>query len=102
MVFGELFSELKEEKYLLNYDRDTFCKRAGYYFAAINTIHPFREGNGRTQRVLIDQLVAKSGYAINWSAISGFSIAEASAAALAGDKAGNGLAKLVKNNLKAL
>lgn len=99
IVSQKLFLELRKESYLLNYGKEKFCQRVGYYFASINTIHPFREGNGRTQRVLIDQLAEKNGYKINWAAISGFSIAEASAAALAGDKAGEGLAKLVKNNL---
>lgn len=98
VVSAKLFLELRNENYLLRYDKEKFCQRIGYYFASINTIHPFREGNGRTQRILIDQLAAKNGYKINWAAISGFSIAEASAAALAGDKA----AKLVKNNLKNL
>ena len=102
VVSKKLFMELRKENYLLGYDKDMFCQRIGYYFASINTIHPFREGNGRTQRVLIDQLAAKNGFKINWAAISGFSIADASAAALAGDKAGNGLARLVKNNLKVL
>lgn len=102
VVSKKLFLELRKENYLLGYDKETFCQRIGYYFASINTIHPFREGNGRTQRVLIDQLAANNGYKINWAAISGFSIAEASAAALASDKAGKGLAKLVKNNLKPL
>lgn len=101
-VSAKTFMELRKENYLTGYGRDKFCERLGYYFACINTIHPFREGNGRTQRILIDQLAAKSGYAINWPAISGFSIAEASAAALAGDKAGRVLAKLVKNNLKKM
>ncbi len=101
-VAAKTFSELRKENYLVHYDKEKFCERIGYYFACINTIHPFREGNGRTQRILIDELAAKSGYAIQWSAISGFSIAEASAAALAGDKAGKALAKLVKINLKSL
>ncbi|MGH1469974.1 MAG: Fic/DOC family protein [Cellvibrionaceae bacterium] len=102
VVSEKLFLELRKENYLSGYDKEKFYQRVGYYFASINTIHPFREGNGRTQRVLIDQLVARNGYKINCPAISGFSIAEASAAALVGDKTGKGLAKLVKNNLKVL
>ena len=30
-------------------------------------IHPFREGNGRTQRLFIAQLIAKNGYNIDFS-----------------------------------
>ena len=32
-------------------------------------IHRFREGNGRTQRVFIEQLIRKNGYIINFSSI---------------------------------
>jgi len=40
-------------------------------------IHPFREGNGRTQRILFNQLAADAGFAIEWAAISGESMANA-------------------------
>ncbi|CAA0123352.1 Adenosine monophosphate-protein transferase VbhT [BD1-7 clade bacterium] len=98
-VSKETFEELKSENYLVGLQEDKFVERIGYYFGAINTIHPFREGNGRTQRVLIDQLAQKCGYAIRWSAMSGHAVAEASAALLAGDKTGKALAKLVSINL---
>ena len=32
-------------------------------------IHPFREGNGRTQRIFIAQLIRFGGYDINFSEI---------------------------------
>lgn len=99
VIARKVFFELEQENYLLGCDEKLLCERVGYYFAALNTIHPFREGNGRTQRILIDQLIAKNGYAIRWSAISGLSIAEASAASLAGDKSGRALVNLVKNNI---
>ena len=31
-------------------------ERLAYYLGEINMIHPFREGNGRTQRIYIEQL----------------------------------------------
>ncbi|WP_390440172.1 Fic family protein [Lactonifactor longoviformis] len=31
-------------------------QKAAYYFSEINALHPFSEGNGRTQRELIRQL----------------------------------------------
>ncbi|MGI9278016.1 MAG: Fic/DOC family protein [Endozoicomonas sp.] len=101
-VSEKTFAELKRENYLQGYDQDKFCQRVGYYFGCINTIHPFREGNGRTQRILIDQLAELNGYEINWSAMSGHAIAEASAAVLAGDKSGKGLARLVRINLSRI
>jgi len=33
----------------------------------VNAAHPFREGNGRTQRAFIDQLAQAHGIKIDWS-----------------------------------
>jgi cell filamentation protein len=35
----------------------------------LNAIHPFREGNGRTQREFIAQLAVRNGYALDWTRI---------------------------------
>jgi cell filamentation protein len=50
-------------------DADAFACRAAYYLGELNAIHPFREGNGRTQREFIRQLAAEAGHRINWSRI---------------------------------
>lgn len=36
----------------------------------MNALHPFREGNGRSQREFIRSLALKNGYIINFSEIS--------------------------------
>lgn len=36
---------------------------------AINILHPFREGNGRTERIFISQLIKFNGYDIDFSDI---------------------------------
>ncbi len=38
--------------------------------ADMNEAHPFREGNGRTQRCLITQAAGQHGQSLDWSAIS--------------------------------
>lgn len=48
-----LLKQLKEEKYLSAYDHHTFIKRLAHFFAELNYIHPFREGNGRAIREFI-------------------------------------------------
>ena len=47
-----IFGELQEKNYLLELDFQEFCKEVASLFANINALHPFREGNGRTQRFL--------------------------------------------------
>jgi cell filamentation protein len=51
-------------------DVHTFSIRAGYYLGELNTIHPFREGNGRAQREFIRELAAEAGYRINWARVT--------------------------------
>ena len=45
-------------------------KKISFYFGEINVLHPFREGNGRTQRVFIEYLAKAAGYDVDFSPIS--------------------------------
>jgi cell filamentation protein len=44
-----------------------FVERLAYYYGEINARHPFREGNGRTQRAFTRQLAASAGWSVDWS-----------------------------------
>ena len=46
-----VFEELSKEDHLQRLRREDFIKRLAYFCEQLNFIHPFREGNGRTQRV---------------------------------------------------
>lgn len=65
----EIFGNLKKDNYLAGLDRNIFVKKLAYYFSEINALHPFREGNGRSQREFIRSLALKNGYVINFSEI---------------------------------
>jgi cell filamentation protein len=39
-------------------------------YAGVNVLHPFVEGNGRTQRIFLDQVAATAGYRVHWSRIA--------------------------------
>ncbi len=61
-----LFSQLAAEDYLTNIsDRELFASRAAHYIAEVNAIHPFREGNGRCQLILLNILFETSGLQMN-------------------------------------
>jgi cell filamentation protein len=64
------FTALRQENLLHGLDRPTFCRRAAFYLGEINAVHPFREGNGRTQREFIRQLAANAGYTLSWAGVS--------------------------------
>lgn len=77
--FGnEIFNELKNENYLMDCDADIFTERLAYYFGEINMLHPFREGNGRAQRLFIQYLAGICGYDVHFTGISRQTMIEAS------------------------
>jgi cell filamentation protein len=63
-----VFSQLAAERQTLT--AADMASRLAYYLAEINAMHPFREGNGRTQRIFIDQLAKENGHTILWSRCS--------------------------------
>jgi cell filamentation protein len=60
--FDDLYCKLKKENFLADItDKEEMSERLAYYLGEINMIHPFREGNGRTQRIYIEQLCLNNG-----------------------------------------
>ena len=49
---GACFSRLKSENYFMNQDFKPFVNNIVDFYCVTNILHPFREGNGRTQRIL--------------------------------------------------
>lgn len=60
--FDDLYRKLKKENFLADIaDEKEMGKRLAFYLGELNMIHPFREGNGRTQRIFIEQLCLNNG-----------------------------------------
>ena len=51
----------------------------------INAAHPFREGNGRAQRLFIGQLADEHGFEIRWDLMTAKQILTVSIASFDGD-----------------
>jgi cell filamentation protein len=51
----------------------------------LNALHPFREGNGRTQRAFCSQLARHGGHQIRWALMDPRENVAASRASLRGD-----------------
>lgn len=75
---ARIMKELAADKYLAGKNMNELAFALGYYLGEINAIHPFREGNGRTQRLFIQLLAQKNGYEIDYSKISSEDMLEAS------------------------
>ncbi|MES2394230.1 MAG: Fic family protein [Acidobacteriota bacterium] len=61
-----LFTNLRAEDHLKNLAPEPFILRAAHYLGELNAIHPFREGNGRTQREFIRTLALQAGHPLSW------------------------------------
>ena len=73
-----LLNKLKKENYLEGLDKKELAIKLAYYLAELNVLHPFREGNGRTNREFIRQLALKNGYKLDLKKVKAEQILEAS------------------------
>ena len=80
-----IFTKLKAEKFLAKTSVDSLPERLAYYLSEVNVLHPFREGNGRAQRVFIEYLAQTAGYHVSFADVSDREMIEASASAFALD-----------------
>ena len=81
---SNLFKKLEQEYYLIN-STENIPHRLAYYLSEINVLHPFREGNGRTQRLFIEYLASVAGYHVDFSQVSAEEMTVASAESFACD-----------------
>ena len=65
-VATQCFSKIADG-YLYNLSFEDFATRIAEFYNDVNHIHPFREGNGRVQRIYFTQLIRHYGYDINFS-----------------------------------
>jgi cell filamentation protein, protein adenylyltransferase len=94
----DVFLHLALEKHLQGLPREPFVDRMTHYLAEVNAIHPFREGNGRTQRAIFNQLAKEAGWTIRWRDMDPDENISASIASLRGD---NGPLQAMLNRLIA-
>jgi len=59
---AEIHANLKKDNFLHGLEKVEFISKLAYYMGEVNALHPFREGNGRTQRLYFKQLCVKAGY----------------------------------------
>lgn len=67
---NDIFSRLKKEKYFIKYSYEVKLEKLALLFANINALHPFREGNGRSQREFIKELAKINGIDLNLTTVS--------------------------------
>ncbi len=80
-----VYNELQRENYLQDLALEVITQRLAYYYDITNRLHPFPEGNGRTQRLFIEHLAANAGYLIDWSLVHSWQIVEVAEQSFKGD-----------------
>lgn len=60
------FKRLNDKNLFQGLNFDDFIDEFVDFYCVTNMIHPFREGNGRTQRVFLTQLINENGYDIDF------------------------------------
>lgn len=65
-----IFSQLGDPSELRDRPTPEVVDTLARTYAAINVLHPFVEGNGRTQRIFLDHAAEAAGYRIDWSRIA--------------------------------
>ena len=64
-----LFGDLRKKKHLVGLSLDDFAREAAHFIAEVNAIHPFREGNGRTQLAFLRLLCLNAGWRFDASVL---------------------------------
>lgn len=96
----KLFNSLKEQNYFKeSKSLEHFAKGITSFISDLNVLHPFREGNGRSQRVFVHELAKNAGYKLDLGVIQKDKLI---AAFIDGMSGHNGkLEALIKSNLKS-
>lgn len=84
---ADIHNRLKAASYLQDLTRQDFAAQAGQILGDVNYVHPFREGNGRTQAEYLRQLGERAGYVVDLAGIEGERWLAASKTAHLGDYA---------------
>lgn len=81
-----VFAELGDPELLRSMGRDAFAAHIAHFLAELNAIHPFREGNGRTQLSFAAMLVERAGFRFDASRLDPVTMMEAMIESFSGDE----------------
>lgn len=68
-VGAAVFERLAKRNFFCGLERDAFARELSDLYQRTNELHPFREGNGRTQKVFLAQLTRNAGYRLDFSSV---------------------------------
>ena len=80
-----LFYGLSERKYLVDLSAKEFAAEAAGFLSTLNAIHPFREGNGRTQTTFVTLIAKCAGHPFDLDKLDPENFLSAMVASFQGD-----------------
>ncbi|MBR1138159.1 MULTISPECIES: Fic/DOC family protein [Bradyrhizobium] len=84
-AMDKVFRELVDGAAFTTNDPDQFVGDITHFLAELNAVHPFREGNGRSQLSFIDMIGARAGFAFDFARVERDTFLPAMIASYAGD-----------------
>ncbi|WP_205700894.1 Fic family protein [Jeongeupia sp. USM3] len=63
---GRLFAQLAQQDHFVGLALPELIAASAELYVELNMLHPFREGNGRAQRILFEHLIINTGHVVDW------------------------------------
>jgi cell filamentation protein len=82
-----VFQELSGANHFRGLVAREFAARAAHFVAELNAIHPFREGNGRTQLAFLTALAREAGHPFDFGRLNPPAVLQAMIDSFSGDEA---------------
>ena len=62
----KIFRVMENAAWFVGVSKAELIVKVAETYGDLNVIHPFREGNGRAQRILFEQIIINAGFAVDW------------------------------------
>lgn len=94
----KVFQAMAGKNWFAGLERPELVVAVAESFGDLNMVHPFREGNGRTQRLFFEHMIAHAGFKADWWEVKEAEWIQANVDAVLCDYAG--LAKIFHRCIK--
>lgn len=62
----KIFRSMEKNAWFAGSSKKQLVVKTAEAYGDLNVIHPFREGNGRAQRILFEQIIINAGFSVDW------------------------------------
>ncbi|MCU1740294.1 MULTISPECIES: Fic family protein [unclassified Pseudomonas] len=63
---AKIFRAMEDAGWFEDLSRADLIVEVAQAYGDLNVIHPFREGNGRAQRILFENIIVNTGFTVDW------------------------------------